>query len=75
MALYNQAKMFFHIVDMDFPKISDKKNSSSSIKFNIFRQMMMGTEDESISCIEFLKDELFMAYNINIVNLLSLQNA
>lgn len=63
------------MVDMDFPSQKYTFKTSNSVKFNIFRQLVQGNEQEQLSCIEFLKDELLLAYNINIVSLLSLQNS
>lgn len=74
MVLHNRIQNNFYVIDMDYPR-AEHEETASSIRFNIYRQMIQGNEEEQISCIQFLKDELFLAYNINIVNLLSLQNA
>ena len=35
----------------------------------------MGSEEEQLACIDLLKDEVFLAYNINLVSLLSMEKA
>ena len=74
MVLYNQCKKYFQIVSMDHAHNSDPLSNASSVKYGILRQLVCGNEEEQAACIEYLKDEVFLAYNINIVNLLSLQN-
>ena len=72
MVLHNKSQDHFYVVDMDFPSQKYTFKTSNSVKFNIFRQLVQGNELEQLSCIEFLKDELLLAYNINIVSLLAL---
>ena len=72
LVLFNKEKGNVFTVDMDFPSSQNVDKTSSSVKFNIFRQFIQGNEEEQLSCIEYLKEELFMAYNVNLVSLLSL---
>lgn len=57
---------------MEYPNLYNSDDIASSMKFSIIRQLLQGDENEQISCIELLKEELFMSSNINIINLLSL---
>lgn len=36
---------------------------------------MQGSDEEQLSCVQLLKDEVFLAYNINLVSLLSMEKA
>lgn len=72
MTMYNKNKKYFQVVDMDYPCKRDDVLPGTSIKYNILKQLVQGSEDEQLSCIEFLKNEQFLAYNINIINLLSI---
>ena len=46
LALYSRKKNYFQIVDMDYPSRDDTSKTASSIKFNIFRQLVQGSEKE-----------------------------
>ena len=75
LVLYNKSNHNFFTVDMDFPRNDNADKTSCSVKFNILRQFIQGSEEEKLSCFEFIKDEQYMAYNVNLVSLLSLQNS
>lgn len=53
LVMHNMDQNRFYVVDMDYPK-KELPEMHSNVRFNLFRQLIQGSEDEQKSCIHLL---------------------